>query len=321
MRRSHTRLLVGLALGSGLIAWLASGFYSLSSGDEALILRWGRVIARQTEPGVHFHLPYPIDRVTRARVSEVHSLELQTRAEGRELITGDANLVMVSAIASYDIYDLDRSRFGVTDLDRMLQAIGQESLCRELAAISVDVAMTGGQSLLRQTVRDSVQRVADRLDLGVRIISVELASVSPPETVSEAFQLVASARSQKQEIVQDAHGYAGSVVPRARGEARAIVSAAEADATEELERARSDSVAFARLAAEYHRSPEITRHLQWLNALTAIFDRSQVRLDPDPARSIYYLRDVEGAAQESTPRRRISPPKPQARTEERDENE
>ncbi len=321
MRRNHTRLLVGLLVGAALTAWFASGVYSLSSGEEALVLRWGRVIARQAEPGVHVHLPYPIDRVTRARVSEVHGLELQVGVEGRELLTGDANLVMVSAIASYDIYDLDRSRFGVRELDRVLRAIGQESLCRELAAVSVDIAMTGGQSLLRQTVRDSVQRVADRLDLGVRIISVELANVSPPETVSEAFQRVASARSQKQEIVQDARGYAGAVVPRARGEARASVAAAEAHATEARERASSDSVAFARLAAEYRRSPEITRHLQWLNALSEVFERSTVRLDPDPTRSIYYLRDSQEKAGDSPPRRRISPPKPASRNQEKDEDD
>ncbi len=307
--------LVALVLcATGLVAWLASGFYTLSSGEQALVLRWGKAIALEVEPGVQFHWPRPIEQIKRARVSELHSLPFQADTSGRELITGDENLMMVSAILSYDIVDLDRSLFGVQELDRLLRAAGQECLCRELAAVDVDMAMTGGQPVLRRAVREGVQALANSLGLGVRIISVELAEMSPPATVAEAFQRVASARVRKQETVQEARGYAGSIVPRSRGEARSLVAAAEASAREQLERARGDSASFVRLAAEYHRSPEITAHLQWLKTLSGIFERSQVRIDTQPAHSVYYLRFERPTSQEEASHRRIGPPPPQERT-------
>lgn len=281
------------ALAVLVLTWLGSGFYSLSSGEHALVLRWGKVVARQTETGFHYHWPWPIETIERARVSEVLSIALQDTLGSRELISGDANLVMVGAAMSYDIADLEHARFGIGELERALQVAGQQCLCRKLAAIRVDDVMTRGQSSVRRAVRDSLQSVVDRLDLGVRVISVELTQVSPPETVAEDFNKVASARVQKQEIVQQARGYAGSVVPRARGEAQTLVSEAQAFASEVLGTARSDSVAFARLAAEYRRDPAITGQLQWSQALQGIFARSDVRVDPSPGRSIYYLKDDE----------------------------
>lgn len=273
------------------LAWLMTGSYSLTSGEQALILRWGKVVSRQTETGIHYHWPWPIETIERAQVSEVLSLALQDTTAGRELISGDANLVMVAATVSYDIADLDRARFNVADLERTLQMVGQQCLCRELAAVSVDEVMTSGQSGLRQAVRDSLRAVTRRLDLGVRVISVELTEVSPPMTVAEDFNKVASARVRKQEIVQEARGHAGSVVPRARGEARKLTAGAQAFASEAVSAARSDSAAFVRLAAEYRRAPEITSELQWLQTLQSIFSRSEIRVDPDPGRSIYYLKD------------------------------
>jgi membrane protease subunit HflK len=281
------------------LGWLVTGSYSLTSGEQALIMRWGEMVGRETETGFHYHWPWPIETMERTRVSEVLNVALQDTVAGRELISGDANLVMVSALVSYDIADLSRARFAIADLPRALQVAGQQCLCRELAAVGVDAVMTSGQSDLRRAVRDSLQAMTNRLDLGVRIISVELAEVSPPAPVAEDFNRVASARVRKQEIVQEARGYAGSVVPRARGEARRLVAEAQAFATETLGTARSDSVAFARLAAEYRRAPQITSQLQWWQTLQEIFARCDVRVDPSPAQTIYYLRDGQPVVPES----------------------
>lgn len=293
----NRNLAIAGALTAGLLisalVWLASGFYSLSSGEHALIMRWGKVVSQQTETGFHYRWPWPIETAERARVSEVLRVALQDTTAGRELISGDINLVMVAATVSYDIADLARARFGIGDLERTLVVAGQQFLCRELAAVGVDEVMTGGQSNLRRAVRDSLRQIAVALDLGVRVISVELTEVSPPATVAEDFNKVASARVQKQEIVQDARGYAGSLIPRVRGETKTMLASARAYATEVMGRARSDSVAFTRLAAEYQRAPEITSQLQWLQSLQRIFDRSDVRTDPSPAQSIYYLRESQ----------------------------
>ena len=151
--------------------------------------------------------------------------------------------------------------------------------------------MTTGKSLLRLLVKERLQEISDDMELGIRVISVELTEISPPESVSDAFMSVSNARVKKQEIIKDAEGYANAIIPKARGDATTLTSKAEAYSKEIIANAEGSVSAFEEMLKEYERNPEITLSLKMLETMKTILSKSKVKIDTNPSRSIYYIHE------------------------------
>ena len=129
------------------------------------------------------------------------------------------------------------------------------------------------------------------MGLGIRIISVELTDISPPESVSDAFMSVSNARVKKQEIIKDAEGYANSIIPKARGDATTLISKAAAYSKETITSAEGSVSVFEEMLEEYERNPEITLNIKMLETMKVILNKSMVKIDTNPSRSIYYIHE------------------------------
>ena len=73
----------GLLLIAGLlaVAWVASGVYKVQPDEQGVVLRFGRWLDT-TEPGLHYHLPYPIETVLLPKVTQVNQLQLGGGSSG-----------------------------------------------------------------------------------------------------------------------------------------------------------------------------------------------------------------------------------------------
>ena len=291
MKKSKLGSIISYLVIIGLLtAYFASGLYALQSGQRALILRFGKVVYEVSESGVHYHLPLPIENIVNAHVNEVQTLPIQEQITVQlERFSGDENLIVVRALISFDVKNLSAYLFHVQAVKTLIQAAGQKSLSRELAAMPVDEVMTSGKSVLRLVVKKNVQDILDALNTGVRIISVEFTEITPPLDVSLAFKAVSDARVRKQRIIEEAEGYANVAIPEARGQVSATIAKAEAYSQEVLDAANGQVKAFNDLSAEYHRNPEITLRLKYLETLQTISKKSRFVIDTEPVDSMYYI--------------------------------
>ncbi|MBB3971713.1 protease modulator HflK [Hansschlegelia beijingensis] len=92
----------------GLIGWGLSGFYKVEADEEGVVLRFGKYVGT-TQPGLNYHLPYPIETVLTPKVTTQNSIEVGmrsgpggTRGASRDIpqeslmLTGDENIVDVN---------------------------------------------------------------------------------------------------------------------------------------------------------------------------------------------------------------------------------
>ncbi len=273
-----------------LAFYLTSGTYSLENGQKALVIRLGEVAKEVSRSGVHFSFPWPVEKTIKVYTSKVQTVSInRERDKNFERLTGDENLISVNALISYDIKNLFNYIYKCVDVKEALQSTGQLCLSRELTSMTVDDVMTTGKSLLRLVLKEKLQKISDEMELGIRIISVEFTDIAPPESVSDAFNSVSNARVKKQEIIKDAEGYANAIIPKARADAKSLISNAEAYSKETLNRAEGSVKAFEEMLAEYERTPEITLNLKMLETMKVILNRSNVKIDTNPSRSIYYI--------------------------------
>lgn len=255
-------------------AYAATGFYAVQPNERAVVRRCGKALDRVSSPGLHFGFPYGIDRVSRVRVFERKRVAVGTtlteRSLGRgagpqqgECLTGDRNLVHVSAIVQYQIAQPKAYLFCTTDVPALVRAAATAALSSVIAGMEIDSVLTVERIAIQNEVLRASQAALDRYGAGVHVASVSVERAAPPPEVADAFSDVTSARGDRQRIINEAEGYAGRIIPQARGEAQRMLYDAQAYHDEVIEKARGDADRFVKMAAEVsaHRSVTYLRLL------------------------------------------------------------
>ncbi len=268
-------------LGLAFVAWLASGFYIVAADEEAVVLRFGQHTDTKS-PGLNWHLPYPIETVEKIPTLSVQRLTIGFRAfgDGRVrkmpqeslMLTKDENIVDISFVVQYKISDIEKYLFEI-DAKQAVQTVrdAAESSIREVIGRTlIDDVMTDKKALVEDETQKGIQAILDNYNAGIRITTVTLKDVQPPERVSKEFKDVASAREDKERAKNEAEAYANSIIPNARGEAKKKILEAEAYAKEVEDRAIGEADRFNSLLQAYKKAPEVTRKRLYLETMEEV---------------------------------------------------
>jgi len=267
-----------------LAAWLLTGIYIVRVDEQAIVRRFGAVVVDHVPSGIHLALPWGVDRVDRLKVREQKRLsvgfEAPDQALGRpanplmrEFLTGDQNLVNVELLVQYTIRDPHHYLFAASNLTQVLRNAAEAEVVRATASRSVDILLTTGKLEVQQTLQQAIQEASDHYGLGVEITAVNIQSVTPPMTVADAFRSVASAREDRDRIINEAESYANATLPAAQAEAARMQENALAYREQKVLQARGDSDRFIQAYNAYRLSPNVTRSRLYLEAIDQILPR------------------------------------------------
>src|SRR3990167_4900108 len=101
-----------------------------------------------------------------------------------------------------------------------------------------------------------MQKILSDYETGVRLVTVELQDVTPPDLVKPAFNEVNEARQDRERTINQAQEQANREIPKARGEATRTITEAEGYAVERVNRANGEATRFRAILAEDQRAPE-----------------------------------------------------------------
>ncbi len=246
--------------------YLASGLYYVQPDEMAVVRRLGKVLPGSRGPGLHYRLPYPLERVDLIKTTTIREVSTGKRL----LLSGDENLVDVNVAVHYRVS---------APIEYLLQVVQPDALVREAAQASVrkmvghtridDLLTTGRREALDETKR-TLQRELDKNVTGLEVVDVLFLELRPPADVIEAFQDVASAREDKVTYINEAYSYRNALVPRARGEAVKMVLDAQGYKLEKIRRSEGESGGFARKRSVYSRFREITETRLYLEAMEKV---------------------------------------------------
>jgi membrane protease subunit HflK len=284
----RTAKLVGVGLAVLLVLlYMASGFYSVKPEQRGVVRRFGRVISDNILPGIHYHLPWPIETVLRPATTEVRSMtvnfglmpgsqEVSEAKEAEALLTGDENVVLASLLIQYMIDRPSGYLFQIRNgPDWLLSRIVKAACVKNVAEMTVDEVLTTGRFLFQNNVKQEVQTSANEYDLGVRIASIQIQTLQPPTKVAGAFRDVSSAREDKHKLVREAEGNRNREIPSARSKADRTISEAGAYANEMVKRAEGDANRFTATWDEYRKAKNVTAHRLYLEAMEKILPKTK----------------------------------------------
>lgn len=271
-----------------LAAWIVfSGLYKVNQGEQGIVRRFGKHV-RTVEPGLHFKLPYPIEKVDRPSVTQVHrievgfrTLEQETPSKYREvpeeslMLTGDENIVNSSIAIQYKISDPVKYLFNVKNIDSTIKDVIESALRQVIGNHTIDDALTTGKFKIQEETLELCQNILDIYDSGLIVVAAQLQDVEPPDEVDAAFKDVASAREDKNRLVNQAHGYRNDVIPKARGEAEQMILEADGYKQERINMARGDAENFLLMLKEYSLAKNVTRKRLYIETLETFLPEIQ----------------------------------------------
>jgi modulator of FtsH protease HflK len=200
----------------------------------------------------------------------------QTRYAGGDysseslMLTGDLNVIDVQWIVQFRVEDPVRYLFKVREQRQTFRDIAEAIMRRVVGNRLGSDVLTVGRVGVATEVKEEMQQILSEYETGIRLVTVELQDVTPPDPVKPAFNEVNEARQDLERMVNQAQEQANKVIPRAAGEAKQAIAEAEGYATERVNQARGEASRFSSVLSEYQRVPEVTRRRLYLEAMSEV---------------------------------------------------
>ncbi len=283
-----SRAIVGIIILLLVVGGILSSFYKVDTEETAVVLRFGKHLANHGS-GLHFKLPFGIDRVFLVKTGRIMKEEFGFRSLGPGIrtvydrknfddeslvLTGDLNVSDLEWIVQYRIEDPFKFMFKINDPRTTIRDVS-EAVTRKIVGDSdVTSVLTTDRAMLANEIHKEMQRILTSYDIGVKVVTVKFQDVNPPESVKAAFNGVNEAEQQKESLIQQASEHYNREVPKARGEAKQMIQEAEGYALERVNRAEGDARKFLALLNEYKTYPEVTRKRMYLETIEKVLPRS-----------------------------------------------
>lgn len=268
-------------IGLAIVLWLVFNcFVLIAEQQRGVVLRFGQ-FSRVLDPGPHFKLPWPIERVTK-----VDATQIQTFTDTVPVLTADENIVQVTINVQYRVRNSRIFLFGTRDGNAMLQQATLSTVREQVGRSNLDTVL-GAREALAVSARTQLQKSLDAYNTGLVVTELNLPNARPPDEVKPAFDDVNSAQQDKDRVTSEAQAYAANIVPVARGNAARIRTVAEGYKTAAIARATGDASRFTLLLDQYKDAPDVTRKRLWLDTMQQVLANNRKVVGGDGRQLIF----------------------------------
>lgn len=285
--RNFPRKWIGLIiLGIIILVVLFSTFYTVGPDEVGVIKRFGRYM-RITDPGLHMKIPFA-ESVTKVKVKRIFKEEFGFRTlqpgvrtvytpekweDESLMLTGDLNVAVVEWIVQYRIVDPYKYLFKVRDVRKTIRDISEVVMRMVVGDRSVDEVLTIGRMEAATQAQKKLQEILNFYDTGIKIVTVKLKDVNPPDQVKPSFNEVNEARQDRERFINEAWQAYNKVIPKAKGEAEKVIAEAEGYAIKRINRAQGDANRFLAIWKEYKRAKDVTRKRMYIETLSKVLPK------------------------------------------------
>jgi membrane protease subunit HflK len=267
---------------AAVVLWGVSGFFRVEPDEVGVVLRFGKEV-RQVQPGLNYHLPYPIETALTPKALQVRKIDVGMRIvddlrrgttvrdvpEESLMLTGDENIVDVDFSVLWRIKPagVGDYLFNIQNPENTVKAVAESAMREVIGRSEIQPILTGARQTIEVAVQELMQKTLDQYGAGVAVVQVQLQKVDPPQQVIDAFRDVQAARADLERAQNEAQTYANRVVPEARGRVAQITQAAEAYKSQTVAEAVGQTSRFLNIYEEYKKAPDVTRKRMYLETM------------------------------------------------------
>jgi len=266
--------------------WLASGFYIVVEGTRGVVLTFGK-FSQETQPGLRWRLPWPIQSNEIVNLSQVRTLEVGYRNNVRTkvlkeslMLTDDENIVDLQFAVQYVVKDAQAYTFNVRRPDESAMQIAETAMREAIGKNGMDAILSETRADIANKARDLMQEIHDRYKTGIQISTVTIQNAQPPEQVQAAFDDAVKAGQDRERQKNEGQAYANDVIPRARGASARLFQEADGYKQRVIANAEGDASRFKQVLTEYAKAPQVTRERIYIDTMREVLSsNSKVMMD------------------------------------------
>jgi len=266
---------------------VGTSFYTIDPEETGLVLRFGRYV-RAAEPGLHFKIPFGVERVLKVPIQRQLKEEFGFRtlragvksqyttkgyAGESNMLTGDLNAAVVEWVVQYRIIDPYKYLFQVRNVDETFRDMSEAVMRRIVGDRTVNEVLTVGRAEVALEVQGQLQELCDQYETGIKVDQVVLQDVNPPDAVKPSFNAVNEAQQEKEKLINQAQSEYNREIPKAEGAALQTVQEAEGYAMDRVNRAQGDAALFTAIYRAYAQAPDVTRKRLYLETMNEVLPK------------------------------------------------
>ncbi len=292
------------------IIWALSGLYRVLPDEQGVVLRFGKFV-KTTQPGLNYHIPFPIESVLTPKVTKVNRIDIGFRSERDSgfstgggvadvpeeslMLTGDENIVNIDFSVFWVIKDAGKFLFKIQDPQGTVKAAAETAMREVIAKSRIQPILTEGRSAIEIESQEIIQNILDEYNSGVEVTQVQTQKADPPDQVIDAFRDVQAARADMERSKNEAEAYSNDVIPRARGEAAKILQAAEAYKKEVVAKAEGEASRFLSIYNEYAKAKKVTQERMYLETMEKVLaDINKIIIDKNSGSGVVPYLPLQG---------------------------
>ena len=264
--------------------WALTGFYIVDAAERGVVTRFGQYVAT-TEPGLRWHIPWPIEARQIINVETIEGVTDQTR-----MLTADENLVDINIAVQYRRAEPVSYAFNVRDPDQTLKEVAESAIREIVGRSQLDFVLEQGRQEITAKTKDLIQRTLDAYKTGIEVTSVNLQGVSVPEQVQSSQRDAIKAREDRERLALEAQAYANDILPKAKGSAARQTEDAAAYKARIVADAEGEAQRFTQLLESYERAPGVVRQRLYFETIEEVFgNTNKVLVDTKGTGNMVYL--------------------------------
>ncbi len=292
-------------------AWLASGIYRVQADEQGIVLRFG-AYTETTQPGLNYHLPWPIETVSTPRVTRINRVDVGFRAsadsgnsvrpipardvlEESLMLTGDENIIDIDFAVFWRIRDAGDFLFNTRNAEATVKSAAESVMREVIGRTPIQPALTEARAQIEQAVRTGTQGIMDQYRAGVEITQVQLQNAQPPARVVDAFIDVQRAGADRERARNEAESYRNGIIPAARGESQRLVQEAEGFRESQISRANGESQRFLSVLSAYQVAQDVTVRRMYIETMEEVLRRNPTILIDNNLQGMVPFLNLDGA--------------------------
>ncbi len=289
---------IGVILGGALAVWLATGFFIVQEGQQAVVTQFGKYHST-SGAGFNWRMPYPVQRHELVFVTQIRSVDIgrdniikATGLRESAMLTEDENIVEIKFAVQYRLNDARAYLFESRNPTEAVVQAAETAVREVVGKMKMDSALAEERDQIGPRVRDKMQNILDRYKVGIEVVGINLqqGGVRPPEQVQAAFDDVLKAGQERERAKNEAQAYANNVIPRAVGAASRLKEEADAYRERIVAQAEGDAQRFKTILPEYQKSPKVMRDRMYTDTMQQIYGNvTKVLIDSKQGSNLLYL--------------------------------
>ncbi len=265
--------------------------FTVKETEKALMLRFGKVVSGNLDPGLHFKVP--IYHTIRKFDKRIQTLD----APPEHFLTREKKNLIVDSFIKWKIIDVVTYYTAVGgNLQRAKQRLSEmiaDGLRSKFGKRTIQEVVSGDRAEIMDTITEEANRRSKKF--GIKVIDVRIKRIELPREVSSSVYRRMEAERERDAKKLRSQGEAEAVRIRAEADRKSVETVAKAERDAEKIRGEGDAEATDTYAQAYTQNPEFYALYRSLDAYKKTFnDRSDVLIIQPDSDFFNYFKRLDG---------------------------